>query len=159
VTKLIPLHNRKGEVVANAIIDDEDFERVSQYSWFLIPKGYVVSHHRGGKRRLLYLHRFVYPSSAKHVDHRDRNKLNCQKDNLRPANGTQNAANAGIRRDNTSGYKGVCWHKQRQKWNAQINVNGARKYLGLYDTPIEAAKAYDEKAKEVFGEFAYLNFE
>lgn len=158
MTKEIPLANRRGF----ALIDDEDFERVSQIKWFLLPKGYVAANtpYVNGKRTALYLHRFVYPTSARHVDHKNRNKLDCRKENLRPANGTQNAANSGLRRDNTSGYKGVHWRKDGQKWVAQISdhLAGKKRRIGDFETVIEAARAYDREARRLFGEFAYLNF-
>ena len=60
--------------------------------------------------------------------------------------------NAGSR------YKGVCWHKRKKKWCVSICKSGKRAYLGPFDNETEAALAYDQKAKELFGEFAYLNF-
>ena len=63
-----------------------------------------------------------------------------------------------IPRNNTSGYKGVMWRKNRQKWISKINKNKNRYYLGHFDCPIEAAKAYDKKAIELYGEYANLNF-
>jgi hypothetical protein len=90
-------------------------------------------------------------------DHKDGNPLNCQRDNLRIATRQQNSCNQKIRSTNTSGYKGVSWHSRRYKWQAYIMVNYKRVYLGLFGTAEDAAKAYNEKAKELHGEFARLN--
>lgn len=93
------------------------------------------------------------------VDHIDRNGLNNTKANLRLATDQESTRNRGahIRRKNlTCEYKGVS--KQHQKWIARIKVDGRDTYLGSFSDPIEAARAYDNAALELFGVFAYLNF-
>jgi hypothetical protein len=100
------------------------------------------------------------------VDHIDNNKLNNQKSNLRLATHHQNQFNSNLQRNNTSGYIGVVYHKNYKKnkiskmshWHARIKFNSKHISLGYYQTPEEAAKAYDKKAKELFGEFAKTNF-
>ena len=92
------------------------------------------------------------------VDHIDGNGLNNRKSNLRLCTFAQNAHNSRPRRNSSSRYKGVCWHKLKKKWTVSIYKGGKRTYLGYYDDEIEAALAYDRKAEELFGEFAYLNF-
>ena len=72
--------------------------------------------------------------------------------NLREATNKQNCLAQGVRSDNTSGYKGVYWHKASQKWLASVQIN-----VGAFDNKHDAAKAYNKAAKEYFGEFAYLN--
>jgi hypothetical protein len=91
-------------------------------------------------------------------DHIDRNGLNNRRDNLRPDPHGQGNANRTRFANNTSGLKGVCWHRQLAKWRAQIKVAGKQRHLGLFADPIEAAKAYDRAALEAFGEFAVLNY-
>lgn len=88
------------------------------------------------------------------VDHIDRDGLNNRRENLRLATRSENGRNQKCRSDNTSGYKGVHWHKGTRKWIAQIRLNGKAKHLGLFKTPEEAHVAYQEAAKELFGEFA-----
>jgi hypothetical protein len=77
--------------------------------------------------------------------------------NLRLATSSQNCANSPKSKNNTSGYKGVTWHKQHKKWYAQISKDRKNYFLGLYFKAEEAALAYNKKALELFGEFAYLN--
>lgn len=91
-------------------------------------------------------------------DHIDHNTHNMQRTNMRLATRSQNAANAKLSRRNTSGFKGVRFQAQNQNWYASIGVNRKEVYLGVFKTKEEAARAYDKKAVELFGEFASINF-
>ena len=88
------------------------------------------------------------------LDHKDRCRSNNRWSNLRPATKRQNAGNATIAKQNTSGFKGVSWHATRRKWGAYISRYNRTIYLGLYKTPQEAHAAYIAAAKKHFGEFA-----
>ncbi len=92
------------------------------------------------------------------VDHKDRDIFNNKRGNLRSATRSQQKANGNIYKNNTSGYKGVSFDYRRQKYRSRISVNKIEIYLGTFDDPENAAKAYDKAAKEYFGEFASLNF-
>lgn len=92
------------------------------------------------------------------LDHIDMNKSNNRFSNLRQATTSQNNANREKYKNNASGYKGVIWHKHTRKWRAAIGVNGKSTYLGIYDSPEEAARIYDRAALEHYGKFAYTNF-
>lgn len=147
-----------------ALVDDEDYERVSQLKWHVSarPAGrwYAVRNIRlpNGKRRIQYLARFVMGleyGDEHQVDHRDReNTLDNRRENLRVTL-TQNAQNIGIPKHNTSGFKGVTWDSG--KWTAQISVNNKRKYLGRFLSRELAAVAYDSAAIELHGGFAVTN--
>jgi hypothetical protein len=108
------------------------------------------------------MHRLVaerngLPIGGEEVDHWDGDGLNNQQSNLRPATHRQNAANQKRRRDNTSGYKGVSWHRQKGKFQARITVAGHQHYLKCWDDPRDAARAYNEAALKYFGEYSWLN--
>ena len=97
------------------------------------------------------------PENKKQVDHIDRNKLNNHVSNLRWATIIENSGNKLTYKGSVSKYKGVSFHKLSKKWQAELQANGKRKYLGLFKSEKEAALAYNKKAKEIFGDFALLN--
>jgi hypothetical protein len=88
------------------------------------------------------------------IDHIDGDRGNNRIENLRKVSRRENQWNAQTRKDNTSGYKGVSWHKKSQRWAANISIDGKVKCLGMYDTPEEAHAAYCQRASEIRGEFA-----
>ena len=90
-------------------------------------------------------------------DHIDGNTLNNTRDNLRVASIADNVRNSRIGKNNSSGYKGVHFHKGARKWRAQITVNRKVISLGYFETPVEAALAYNDAALKHYGEFAKLN--
>lgn len=135
------------------ILDIEDFERFHDYRFYLHPGGYAEIR---PDAKTVKVHKLIvdYPI----VDHINRNPLDNRKINLRAATRSQNGMNRSMQRNNTSGFRGTCWDKQKQKWWAQIKINGRTKRLGYFDDILDAAKAYDKAAAELFGEFAVLNF-
>lgn len=154
--KAIPLSRGYGTVV-----DDEDHGRLAQHKWsaFVVESGRKVYAVRREGRRFIYMHReIVGASQGQGVDHRDGDGLNNLRSNLRFANQSQNMANRGAQANNTSGYKGVYWHKPRAKWKAQITVNKITKHLGYFADSAEAAEAYDQAARQAWGSFALPNF-
>lgn len=144
-----------------ALVDDEDYDRVRVFKWhaYRDPDSgtwYAASWQSGQK---IKLHRFVLGlryGEALEVDHRDSNGLNNLKTNLRKASHAENMRNRSIQRNNTSGFKGVC--RDRLKWKAYIKSNGKMLHLGVFLKPEDAANAYDVKARQLYGEFARLNF-
>ena len=148
-----------------ALIDDDDFERVSPYKWHAneTEKGsgrYYARCDRvkDGKIVRQLLHRFIMdaPLGLK-VDHIDRNPLNNCKSNLRLATQSQNMCNMA-RKNKTSQYKGVCWESPRPGgWIAYVSINHKSIRIGRFETELEAARAYNEIAPKYQGEFAVLN--
>jgi hypothetical protein len=149
-----------------AMVDDEDYDLVSQYKWYARKSRgstwYAGANIRkpDGKETVIEMQRFLMGPSpdGRTVDHRNRNGLDNQRGNLRWATQSQQCHNSGIRRHNTSGFVGVFWHKPAGAWAARIGKDRKCIRLGYFDTREEAARAYDAKAIELFGEFACLNF-
>lgn len=113
-----------------------------------------------GRRFMAHRLAFLFMTGAmpdSDVDHRNCNRADNRWINLRLATSTQNKANTGRRQNNTSGLKGVSWHRGAGRWLAQISVRGQYFYLGLHATKEAAAAAYDTAAIEHFGEFARVN--
>lgn len=106
--------------------------------------------------RLAYLYMNGYWPEGD-MDHIDQNKSNNSWSNLRAASRSNNMANRPKQKNNTSGYKGVGWHSQLNKWRARIRYNQKLIHIGLFDCKHEAAKAYNKKSIELFGEFAFIN--
>jgi len=147
-----------------AIVDPEDYERLSKYKWFLScsPTGSYAARWQRNRhgRKKIWMHReLIDIPNGMVCDHISGNGLDNRKANLRPATVSQNLCNRPKRKDPTrSKYKGLEWDKRQRKWKARIQHNGRRIYLGSFAGEIEAAQAYDRKAKALFGEFARPNF-
>lgn len=145
-----------------AAVDDEDFTYLMQWNWFTLKpenKFYAARDERDNKTILM--HRVIVNMSDdddREVKHLDGNGLNNTRGNLLILTHAQIRQNADKRSDNTSGYKGVFWRKDNNKWMAQIGYENKNIYLGMFVDKIEAARAYDAAAKKCFGEFAKLNF-
>lgn len=148
-----------------ARVDDENYERLNQHNWYC-NKGYAVRHISNpnpepGKPRQVsvLMHREIMNApKGVDVDHKNRNKLDNREENLRFVQGGGNEQNKDKIKSNTSGYKGVVFHKRAGKWQAQIMIGSKSIYLGLFNAKEQAAKAYDEAAVKYHGEFAVLNF-
>ena len=154
--KLIPLTQDKF-----AIVDAEDYEWLNQYKWYASRNengDYYAKRMERGTRRQIIMHRVITEAPpGLLVDHRNHNGLDNRRSNLRICTKAENVRNQ-LPRGGTSRYKGVSWSKSNKKYAATIRCNKQRFHLGWFDDEIAAAKAYDEKARELFGEFAYLNF-
>ncbi len=143
-----------------ALVDEEDFERVNQYKWRIDEKGRACRNAWvDGKQQNIKMHRFIMNTPKNMLtDHIDYNLLNNRKSNLRICTAAQSSAHRRAIPNTSSKYKGVSWCAEREKWEAHIKQSYKGKWLGRYDTEIEAAKAYDHTAKKLFGEYAELNF-
>lgn len=142
-----------------ALVDDEDFEYLNQWKWQVYREknrkteyAQRTARDEKGRRKNIRMHRAIMPT-CQDIDHADGNGLNNQKANLRPCSMTQNLGNTSLRRDSTSGYKGVSKMKDCDRWRAQIQYKKKKKHLGLYSTKEEAQAVYRRAAKECFGEF------
>ena len=145
-----------------AIVDDWNFDEINKYNWYLdrtktgskIRATTVIN-----GRTNLNLSNFIWKFTTLTIDHKDRDVFNNLESNLRPANNSQNGANKVKWVKNASSqYKGVSFFKRDSNWRAIIKKDYKYIHIGYFRTEIGAAKAYDKKAKELFGEFAVLNF-
>ncbi len=146
-----------------ALVDDEDFELLSQWKWSTHKNGrcyYAVrSDYTDGVRSDIKMHRVIMaPSVDMVIDHIDDDGLNNQKINLRICTTQQNASNARSGGFGASKYRGVTRMLDRPKWRANIRHNGGRILIGYFDDEVDAAKAYDNKATKLNGAFARTNF-
>jgi hypothetical protein len=140
-----------------AIVDEADYERLSQYHWIASPSGGgKIYARRNTKHGTILMHREITNAPpGMCVDHWDRNTLNNHLDNLRVCRPDQNGHNKPPR-GRRSKFKGV--YPRGDKWYALVKHKGKLYYLGTFDREIDAAQARDRKALELEGEFAYLNF-
>jgi hypothetical protein len=138
-----------------AYVDATDYEWLSQWTWHLYC-GYAG---RWEGRKTIFMHReIVQPGKGMVVDHKNRNKLDNTRENLRACTHQENMQNAGKQNGATSRFRGVSWSKKDRKWLARICCDYKQYAIGYFTDEVEAARAYDRKAVELFGDFARLNF-
>lgn len=146
------------------LLDDEDYERVHNLSWWLDKKalvkhGHVYFEHSfrdHGKQYKMYLHRFILGLKLHDgivCDHINGDTLDNQKKNLRKCTTAENCRNARIHKDNQTGYKGVAYNKEWRYYSSRIQVNKQNIYLGSFKTAEDAYEAYCDASKKYHGEF------
>jgi hypothetical protein len=141
-------------------IDEEDFDLISSYKWYeakTLNVSYATAYFGGGRknRKMMKMHRLILNAhKGEMIDHIDGNGLNNKKSNLRISTNQLNQANTR-NFNNPTGYKGV--YKEGNRYRARIGFCGKGVHLGCFSTPEEAAIAYNQKAKELYGENSYLN--
>ena len=168
------IFTNKGEFV---LVDKKNFEVLNNYTWHIDKNGYAIttiylmsrkdSRETGkNRRKFIKMHRLVFELeygknllNTESIDHIDMVKTNNTISNLRlsPLGTSINQINVGLRSDNKTGYKGVIFRKKTNKYEAKISYKGKRIWLGAYEDIIEAGKAYNKKALELFGDACYLN--
>lgn len=121
--------------------------------------GYIIT---GLNGKYIYVHRLIWLwHTGKHpefeLDHIDCVKDNNRIENLREASRLENSCNKKLRKDSTSGFKGVSWHKRVKQWQARVCFNKKRHHLGYFDTPEEASAAYELHAQQLHKEFTRLS--
>lgn len=144
----------KGKV---AIVDDADYEWLSQWKWCTVWDGkrWYAARRVWKQTKAIYMHRAILNApNGTNVDHKDGDGLNNTRENIRVCSHSQNLMNRGKTANNKSGFKGVSPYKRYGKYRASIKSQT----IGYFNTAEEAAHAYDEAAKKYFGEFANLNF-
>lgn len=141
-----------------AKVDAEDYERLIAWKW-TYSEGYAYRLKTINKKsKKIWLHRFINETpDGKYTDHINGDRLDCRKINLRTCSYAENNRNARTRKDNKSGYRGVYWEKSCKKWRTVISFDGKKNCLGFFNNVLDAAIAYNKKAKELHGDFARLN--
>jgi hypothetical protein len=147
-----------------AIVDDNDFEYLSQWKW-----SYLSCSNGGYARRVIYvgkidgknkqecilMHRVINNTpDGFQTDHINENKLDNRRENLRTATCSQNQMNKGKQKNNTSGTRGIGWHKSVKAWAANIGIGGKSTHIGYFNTKKDAEIAYKNVAQFLYGEFA-----
>lgn len=137
-----------------AIVDDEDFDWLAQLSW---------AHHSGhattGVNGVHMAKLILQVGTETKVMYRNDNPLDNRRANLLPGSVSNKCQkNHKAKTPKSSRYKGVSWRKDRKVWTAHIQLNGRLKYLGYFKWEKDAALAYDDAAREHFGQFARTNF-
>lgn len=147
--------------------DLEDYELIKDYCWHYGTGGYLLANVSDSNKSQIQFHRLVMGVIDKSwleviVDHKIHGKMSDykydnRKENLRMVNRAQNNQNAHIRKDNTSGFKGVVWNSRMKKWQASINVDGKSIHLGSFSDKNEAVQARRNAEEEYFGEYDFYN--
>lgn len=139
-------------------MDDNDFSSLNQYKWYAQKhrKTFYAKRNIGKfpNRTCVRMHNQIL--AIKFIDHKNRNGLDNRKENLRPATNSQNHMNRGALEGRR--FKGPTLTVNRGKpWQSKIEINGKKIHLGYFKSEEEAARAYDTKARDLFGEYARTN--
>ncbi len=145
-----------------ALVDAEDFERLNRHKWFAMKSSKTHYAARADRVKcpikLSYMHReIMHIPENMQVDHINYSGLDNRRCNLRICSREDNLR-AQRPQKGSSRFRGVSWDREHDNWRVQSYSNGKHINLGHYENEEEAARAYDSAAKELFGEFAYLNF-
>lgn len=149
--RVIPLDNG-----SYAYVDAADYEGLHRWKWHECGGGYAARNARG---KTILMHRQIMkPRKGKLVDHKDGNKRNNCRSNLRVCTRAENQRNMHKQNGSVSRYKGVAYDRRSDKWAGRCWYEGTDHFLGYYDDEVGAARAYDRRAVEALSEFARLNF-
>ena len=145
----------RGQIV---IVDEQDYQELSQYRWYLIDGFAARTIKKDNKRTTIYMHRVIMDApigiSVYHINH---NKLDNQRENLRLVKGSARMHRRPSVK-HSSKYRGVYWCKDKRKWIAEIKVYKKQIRLGRFEVEKDAAVAYDEAARKYYGSLARTNF-
>jgi len=146
------------------ILEQDDYYRLRNFRWIVYGRGQSLYAFRfkfigPNTTTMMSMHREIMKSTdGRFVDHRNCDSLDNRRSNLRFATHAENNCNRRKRKNTTSQFLGISFDKRTRNWAGVIVHKGKRIWLGRFDSEIEAARAYDEAAKKLFGEFARLNF-
>ena len=143
----IPLYNKKRDIVGHAIVDECDWENARKHKWHM-HLGYAY----GQINKVnIFLHHFIHgkPDHGYVIDHKNRNRLDNRRENLREITYSENAKNKSKNKDHSSQFFGVGWHIRVKKFTCTY----CRKHVGYFDDEVEAGLAFDKMAFITEGEF------
>ena len=149
-----------------AIVDDEYYERINQHKWQVFKKAKENTVYARGivkiysRTKHVFMHRYIMgliSTDKNQIDHINHDGLDNRKVNLRVCSTSQNGMNRQPDKNVSSKYRGVSWVKRDKVWQVSIACNKKQYYLGVFKCEKEAAEAYNNRAKELYGEFACLN--
>lgn len=145
-----------------AIVDDADYDWLNQWKWYARYSKYTKTYY--ARRRfdgnIILMHRQILGlgfRDKRQGDHKNHNTLDNRRNNIRVCTCQENQRNRKPRLNTTSGYKGVSWYSRIKKWQAHIQADGKREHLGYFKKEKDAALAYNKAARNLFGEFVWLN--
>ena len=139
-----------------AIVDAVDYDRLVYHKWYAAWSNQTQSFYARTRigNRIVPMHEVVKQTiQGAPVDHWNGNTLDNRRNNLRTATSRQNAANRKKHKNNTTGFKGVV----RDRFRFRVQIGTPRRHLGMFNTPEEAARAYNIAAVDMYGEFARIN--
>lgn len=140
-----------------AVIDTDDVSLIASYNWCALVTKTTVYAVRREKGQMFFMHReLLKPAPDRKVDHKDTNGLNNRRKNLREATHQENMFNTRKKSRKSTNEKGVTFLKSRQKWKAQIMLDGKNKWLGDFATKEQAVAAYAEASNLHHKEFSRL---
>lgn len=144
-------------------VDEDDYNHLAQWSWRYIDgyacrSGYAINNDGKRIKRTIRMHSVVNNTQEGYeTDHINGDKLDNRKSNLRSVTHSQNQMNRGVNKNSSSGFKGVGWCKQTNKWRVSISIKGKFKNLGRFSSIKDAIEKYNQVAKVYHGEYVRLN--
>lgn len=156
IFQVVPLSN----TFENAFVDSDDWAKIKDLVWYKNAQGYAATGHDSELMHHFILN--VCDFTEYEVHHKNENRLDNRKKNLELLTRAEHLITRGKQQNNSSGFKGVYWKKtsgnRKGSWVAQIGYRGERVHIGRFKSAEEAARAYDHKAKELYGKLVKLNF-
>jgi hypothetical protein len=138
------------------LIDTEEYVRICNYCWSITSNGYAQARDCNEFNSVVLMHRIIMDApKGKVVDHKNHIILDNRKENMRLCTQLENVKNQLLSKANTSGYKGVYWSTEKEKWYVKIGLNNKNLHLGYFNNIIEAFNTRLEAEIDYFGEYYY----
>ena len=145
------------EICGYALVDAEDYDRCMEFKWYQSSTKQKIVKARIDRQNIPLSRLIMMPADDKQVIFLNHNEKDYRKCNLRVASYAETGYHKRKKSIGSSKFKGVSWKKHNRKWGGHIVKDGNYEFLGLFEDEVSAARAYNEAAKEAYGEFACLN--